>query len=254
LKETKDDREFHSDAYKATRLIHKKSNPKRILRSSRRSRPNPLSHNLESQQKYIKDSDHPDLKIDHEGQEREELKSQLPKRAQVAPKFEQGGNGNQPVKTHREMQLQKRAQRQNTKPHTKRQPADENESNLEDEAKRKLIIQEELALLKAKNKLPSRGGNSKRNIASRDTTAGKHNNLNIEMTRFQHPLAQNVMQKRLSGDKVIKLHNRLDELNPNKENYFEKRDEVKSHEDKLKQEASQFIKRLKKESRFMSDL
>ena len=118
---------------------------------------------------------------------------------------------------------------------------------IDTEIKNKRIIEEELALLKAKNKLPSR--------TQRKSDLSINADNVYKIARRAIKSRENVSQKPKNKPSVLPKHKKeeviqkLDEIRSEKGNYFEKREKRKQTEENRKKEATGFIKKLKLEKR-----
>jgi len=92
--------------------------------------------------------------------------------------------------------------------------------------KKQLIIEEELALLKAKHKIPSRSDMQSKLFISIKIFIGKQSYKSREKGES--------IKNNLSKEEKEDIQAKLDELKPEKENFFDKRDERKHKEDERK--------------------
>ncbi|CAI2372526.1 unnamed protein product [Moneuplotes crassus] len=189
---------YHSHSYIGTRIMNGQR-PSRILRSSRNSRDAKLSHLDFSIQP-------PDQE---EGQKREE--SQLPTGAEKTEV--------DIVQTKRQQLLQDRKKR-SRKSHRVIPKVQDKPDTVSQK-----IVQEELALLKSKNKIPSRK-NNQRNISSRDQKS-QHSTYNLQ-----------AMDKQ--GRKE------LGEIKENQKDFLKNREIRKENEQLQKRKATEFIRKLRK--------
>ena len=233
---------YHSHSYHKNKLHHPNMLKKRILRSSRRSVKSSSENN--DQFKVNSHQEHPlraelNLKVDTPAEENkaEIPKSHLPEKSlnKKSLKMEENEERGDIVQTKREKLLNERKKRSrviNRVGKIKRDSVKEEKKPLDPEEKKiadKQIIQEELALLKAKNKIPSRGGIKKRSLRSRDTVSH---------------IASHPPQIREAARN--KLNQELEEMQHKKEDYFKNREERKAKEEQKQKEANDFLKRLRK--------
>lgn len=184
------------------------------------------------------------MKVEHQEdvEETQNPKSQLPKTSEISSQrpSEQGGNGQLPTQTTREQKLRERKnKKKHGALHNAHGPKNADLADTyEQDLKKKQIIEEELALLKAKKKLPSRGIRSKRSLRSHQAHREP-----VKSTLPHSKTAQSkVKETEVSADAHADKHSEV-------ENYFKQREERKEQEEKRQKEASEFIKKLKQQKR-----
>lgn len=207
---------------------------RRILRSHRRSDSN-VTEVGSSKNNDANNITDVNMKIDevNEPKDTPNLKSKLPPKAKNTKKVnEQGGSNQDRLQTNREKLLNDRRQRTRAaavnkhKTQKQKQDQDQADKQLEKQILNKQIIEEELALLKAKNKLTS---HSKRPLKSRE---------NLPKLPSQKP--------KISKEAKEQLEKELEQVQEkSKKNYYEKRESRLLKEEQKKKEATEFIRKLK---------
>lgn len=229
---------YENQSYVKSKLLRPIAPKRRILRSHRRSDSNVTEVNS-SKNNDANDITDVNMKIEevNEPKDTPNLKSKLPPKAKNSKKVnEQGGSIQDRLQTNREKLLNDRRQRTRAAAVNKHkaQKQDQNQSQAKNNAEKQLekqilnkqIIEEELALLKAKNKLTS---HSKRPLKSRE---------NLPKLPSQKP--------KISQEAKEQLERELEKVQEkSKKNYYEKRESRLLKEEQKKKEATEFIRKLK---------